>query len=58
MDPYLQMRFQTAFNSSSVQLVSLRGNHFVLVSSMALQGDGCFLCKPAEEELSRIESMF
>lgn len=58
MDPYLQMRFQTAFNSSPVQLVSLRGNHFVLVSSMALQGDGCFLCKPAEAELSRIESMF
>ncbi|RZC32189.1 metallophosphoesterase 1, partial [Asbolus verrucosus] len=55
VSPYLNQRFVSAFNAPAVQLISERGNHFVLVNSMALEGDGCFLCKPAEQQLTRIE---
>jgi UDP-2,3-diacylglucosamine pyrophosphatase LpxH len=57
VSPYLNQRFVSAFNAPAVQLISLRGNHFVLVNSMALEGDGCFLCKPAEYQLSKIEKV-
>ncbi|CAH1133814.1 unnamed protein product [Ceutorhynchus assimilis] len=57
ISPYLQKRFEKGFKSPPVQLVSLRGNHFVLVNSMALEGDGCFLCQPAEVELRNIEKI-
>lgn len=49
-------RFVSAFKAPAVQLITEKGNHFVLVNSMALEGDGCFLCKPAERELTKIES--
>lgn len=55
VNPYLQKRFEAGFKAPSVQLISVRGNNFVLINSMALEGDGCFLCKPAEEELKKIE---
>ncbi|KAJ8954531.1 hypothetical protein NQ318_000765 [Aromia moschata] len=55
ISPYLNQRFVTAFNAPAIQLISVRGNHFVLVNSMALEGDGCFLCKPAEHQLMKIE---
>lgn len=56
VSPYLNQRFVAAFNAPPVQIISERGVHFVLVNSMALEGDGCFLCKPAEQLLTRIES--
>ncbi|KAJ8929240.1 hypothetical protein NQ314_018119 [Rhamnusium bicolor] len=55
VSPYLNHRFVTAFNAPAVQLITVRGNHFVLVNSMAMEGDGCFLCKPAEQQLTKIE---
>ncbi|XP_022914166.1 metallophosphoesterase 1 [Onthophagus taurus] len=58
ISPYLNNRFVTGFNSPSVQLVSLKGNHFVLINSMALEGDGCFLCKPAEMQIKKIQNLF
>lgn len=57
ISPYLNQRFVSGFNTPSVQIVSLRGNHFVLVNSMALEGDGCFLCKPAQVQLNHIEKI-
>ncbi|CAG9814382.1 unnamed protein product [Phaedon cochleariae] len=57
VSPYLNERFVTAFNAPAVQLISVRGNHFVLVNSMALEGDGCFLCKPAEQQLTKIQKI-
>ncbi|GJQ84111.1 hypothetical protein Trydic_g12084 [Trypoxylus dichotomus] len=57
ISPYLNDRFVKAFNSPPVQLVTFRGNHFVLVNSMALEGDGCFLCRSAELQLSNIEKI-
>ena len=56
ISPYLNQRFVSAFNAPAVQMITVRGNHFILVNSMALEGDGCFLCKPAEQQLTRIES--
>lgn len=58
ISPYLIHRFKKAFNTTGIELISIRGNHFVLVNSMALEGDGCFLCRPAEAELTRIESVY
>ncbi|XP_037298480.1 metallophosphoesterase 1 isoform X2 [Manduca sexta] len=47
-------RFNKAFNTTSVQLVTIKGNHFVLINSMAMEGDYCSLCTDAR---SRIESI-
>ncbi|XP_039279955.1 metallophosphoesterase 1-like [Nilaparvata lugens] len=52
--PYLQDRFTRAFNMPSVKLISLKGNHFILINSMAMEGDGCFLCRPAEVQINKI----
>ncbi|XP_050295132.1 metallophosphoesterase 1-like [Anthonomus grandis grandis] len=52
---HLNERFNKAFNATAVQLINIRGNNFVLVNSIALEGDDCFLCKPAEAELVRVE---
>ncbi|XP_028132714.1 metallophosphoesterase 1 isoform X1 [Diabrotica virgifera virgifera] len=57
VSPYLNQRFVKAFDAPVVKMISLRGNHFVLVNSMALEGDGCFLCKPAEQQLTKIEKI-
>ncbi|XP_046596664.1 metallophosphoesterase 1 isoform X3 [Neodiprion lecontei] len=51
---WLRFGFVNAMNAPSVKRVSVRGNHFVLMNSMALEGDGCFLCKPTEMALNRI----
>ncbi|KAF5279751.1 hypothetical protein FQA39_LY05441 [Lamprigera yunnana] len=55
--PYLNQRFVNGFNSSGVQVITMKGTHFVLVNSMALEGDGCFLCKDTELQLSHIEKI-
>lgn len=54
ISPYLSQRFMNAMRAPSVKRVTIRGNHFVLVNSMALEGDGCFLCRPAEVALHKI----
>lgn len=58
ISPYLQERFALAMDAPSVQMVSIRGVHFVLVNSMAMEGDGCFLCRPAQIHLQQISSIF
>lgn len=54
--PYRLNKFANSFKTSGVQFITVRGNHFVLINSMALEGDGCFMCKPAELQLINIES--
>ncbi|XP_063236654.1 metallophosphoesterase 1 isoform X1 [Bacillus rossius redtenbacheri] len=54
ISPYLHERFSSALQAPSVHMKTIRGNHFVLVNSMALEGDGCFLCRPAEIQLQKI----
>lgn len=56
LHPYLNERFSKAFNSSMVKLLSLKGSHFVLINSMALEGDGCFICKPAQDRINLISA--
>ena len=52
--PFLENRFERAFDVSSVDRFSVRGIQFVSVNSMAMEGDGCFLCRDAEERLEKV----
>ncbi|XP_078609209.1 metallophosphoesterase 1-like [Branchiostoma floridae x Branchiostoma japonicum] len=47
-------RFQKAFNLSAVTTVTIEGNTFLLVNSVALDEDGCFMCAAAEDQLKDI----
>lgn len=52
----MNQRFIQGMKAPSVKRVSMRGNHFVLMNSMALEGDGCFLCRPTEVAVNKISS--
>lgn len=54
--PQLENRFNKAFKTSPVELISIRDVHFVLINSMAMEMDGCFLCHTAEMKLKQIAS--
>ncbi|CAB3230744.1 unnamed protein product [Arctia plantaginis] len=55
--PHLAKRFESKLKSPPVQLVSIKGNHFILINSMALEGDGCSLCSRAVAEIDRISNI-
>lgn len=40
----------------NVRRISVNGNHFILLNSMALEGDGCFLCKSTEIAINKVAS--
>ncbi|XP_062836605.1 metallophosphoesterase 1 isoform X2 [Anolis carolinensis] len=46
-------RFSKVFNSSE-RLITRKGINFVLVNSVALEGDGCMICKNAETKLMEL----
>nr|XP_033789992.1 metallophosphoesterase 1 isoform X3 [Geotrypetes seraphini] len=53
---YKLRRFEKVFNFSSAKIISRKGIKlllfsFVLVNSVALEGDGCLMCKTTEETL-------
>ncbi|XP_022127911.2 metallophosphoesterase 1 isoform X1 [Pieris rapae] len=52
--PQLANRFEVELNAPPVRLISIRGNHFILINSMAMEGDGCSLCSRAVAELEKI----
>ncbi|CAL8097404.1 unnamed protein product [Orchesella dallaii] len=52
--PYLHNRFNKAFNVSSVRLLKLKGSNFLMLNSMAMEMDGCFLCSAAIKSLQDI----
>lgn len=54
ISPYLNERFMNALNAPPVKMISIRGNHFVLINSMAMEGDNCSLCRKAEIKLMAI----
>lgn len=56
--PQLEKRFNKAFNTSPVELISKRNVHFLLINSMAMEMDGCFLCYTSELKLRQISSKF
>ncbi|XP_069778532.1 metallophosphoesterase 1 [Narcine bancroftii] len=54
MDWYKLQRFEHTFNFTSAKVVSRKGVNFVLVNSVALQGDGCSICKKVENDLLQL----
>ncbi|KAM5305361.1 metallophosphoesterase 1 isoform 1-T3 [Glossophaga mutica] len=52
MDTYRIKRFEKVFNPE--RLFSWKGINFVMVNSVALEGDGCDICSGAEAELMEI----
>ncbi|CAH0602976.1 unnamed protein product [Chrysodeixis includens] len=55
--PHLAKRFESKLKSPPVQMVSIRGNHFVLINSMAMEGDGCTLCARTVAQISNISNI-
>ncbi|XP_038602647.1 metallophosphoesterase 1 isoform X2 [Tachyglossus aculeatus] len=56
MDSYKLKRFEKVFNFTSGKLISRKGVNFVLVNSIALEGDGCRICSKTEAQLIDISS--
>lgn len=54
ISPFRVHWFEERFNRSIVDTVSIKGHHFVLITSMALHGDGCRLCHEAEEKIENL----
>ncbi|KAM6219560.1 metallophosphoesterase 1 [Rhynchocyon petersi] len=52
MNTYKVKRFEKVFNSE--KLFSWKGVNFVMVNSVALEGDGCSICSETEAELIEI----
>ncbi|VDM25635.1 unnamed protein product [Toxocara canis] len=50
--------FSRHFSRDLVGYVTVGGNHFVLINSMAMEGDGCRLCDEAEQQLMRLVRRF
>ncbi|XP_007427911.1 metallophosphoesterase 1 isoform X1 [Python bivittatus] len=44
-------RFSKVFNFSSEKLITRKGINFLIVNSVALEGDGCIICRTAEAKL-------
>ncbi|KAL8616292.1 hypothetical protein ACOMHN_056235 [Nucella lapillus] len=47
-------RFEEAFGSQSVGLLKIEGIVFVLLNSMAMEKDGCGLCRKTQKELADV----
>lgn len=55
--PKMIGRFEKEFMTTGVDLFTIgEGVHFISINSVAMQGDGCHLCEPAQEELKNISS--
>lgn len=50
-------RFRKMLNASTVQFLTIKDSHFVLLNSMAMEGDTCSLCLEARSEISKISGM-
>ncbi|XP_054840591.1 metallophosphoesterase 1 isoform X2 [Eublepharis macularius] len=51
MTTFKLKRFSQVFNFTSEKLVTLKGINFVMVNSVAMEGDGCKICRTAEAKL-------
>uniref|UniRef100_A0A8B9FV75 Metallophosphoesterase 1 n=1 Tax=Amazona collaria TaxID=241587 RepID=A0A8B9FV75_9PSIT len=51
MTTYKVNRFGKVFNFTSGKLITRKGINFVLVNSVAMEGDGCTLCRTTEAKL-------
>ena len=48
-------RFVKAFDAPSVKLLHVGGIVFVMINSMAMEGDGCHICSEAMSKLRDIK---
>ena len=48
-------RFVKAFDAPSVKLLQIQGIIFVMINSMAMEGDGCRICSEAMNKLRDIK---
>ncbi|XP_045448455.1 metallophosphoesterase 1 [Melitaea cinxia] len=52
-------RFSKLLKAPSIQHLVLKNNHFVLINSMALEGDSCNLCTEARRQIENVsEKLF
>ncbi|KAJ7418406.1 hypothetical protein WISP_59371 [Willisornis vidua] len=51
MTTYKVNRFEQVFNLTSGKLITRKGINFVLVNSVAMEGDGCAVCRASEAKL-------
>ncbi|ESO98308.1 hypothetical protein LOTGIDRAFT_213926 [Lottia gigantea] len=49
-------RFEKVFNTTGVKLIEKHGNMFVVVNSMAFEGDYCTMCQEARRQLQQIKN--
>ncbi|CAM2106462.1 metallophosphoesterase 1 isoform X1 [Caretta caretta] len=54
MTAYKLKRFAKVFNFTSGKLITRKGVNFVMVNSVALEGDGCTICSRAEAKLMKL----
>ena len=54
IDDNKRRRFASAFESSSVEFLEHKGTMFVMLNSMAMEGDNCNMCSQAEQSLQQI----
>ncbi|VDL75945.1 unnamed protein product [Nippostrongylus brasiliensis] len=54
VSPFRVGWFNSRFNRSLVDVVTIKEQPFILVTSMALHGDGCRFCQEAESQISAI----
>ncbi|XP_018412360.1 PREDICTED: metallophosphoesterase 1 [Nanorana parkeri] len=47
-------RFEKVFNVTSEKVVTRKGINFVLVNSVALEGDGCVICRAEEDHIFQV----
>ncbi|XP_054047797.1 metallophosphoesterase 1 isoform X2 [Rissa tridactyla] len=52
MTTYKVNRFEKVFNFTSGKLITRKGINFVIVNSVALEGDGCAICRTSEAKLA------
>lgn len=51
-------RFAKHFNNTGVEIHTMKGNHFIMINSMAMQNDGCGFCNAALRDLNKISGKF
>ena len=54
MDAHKRRRFASAFDTPSVNMVRVKDNIFVMLNSIAFEGDYCDMCREAEKQLADI----
>uniref|UniRef100_T1JLX0 Calcineurin-like phosphoesterase domain-containing protein n=1 Tax=Strigamia maritima TaxID=126957 RepID=T1JLX0_STRMM len=54
---HLNSRFTDAFAAPAVKSVVIEGNIFIMINSIAMEGDKCSLCGPAEKKLKELSKL-